>query len=123
VLNRRGELTAEELATIRGHAEAGGRLLESVMRLRGALPAVVHHHERWDGAGYPDRLKGEEIPLLARAISICDAFQAMVVDRPYRKAMSVDAALDQLRAGAGTQFDPHLVDVFVRTLDKESASG
>jgi diguanylate cyclase (GGDEF)-like protein len=122
VLNRRGELTAEELATVRGHAEAGGRLLESVMRLRGALPAVVHHHERWDGTGYPDNLKGEEIPLLARAISICDAFQAMVVDRPYRKAMSVDAALDQLRAGAGTQFDPHLVDVFVSALDKESAT-
>ena len=95
---------------IRRHPAVGQRLLESVMRLRSALPAVVHHHERWDGTGYPDGLKGEDIPLLARAIAICDAYQAMVVDRPYRKALSQDAAIEQLRTCAGTQFDPRLVE-------------
>ena len=122
VLNRRGELTAEEHEAIRRHPEVGKRLLESVLRLRAALPAVVHHHERWDGAGYPDGLAGEDIPLLARAIAICDAYQAMVVDRPYRRAMSQAAALEQLRECAGTQFDPHLVDVFVGSLEKSGAA-
>ncbi len=121
VLNRRGELTEEERAAIRRHPEVGKRLLESVMRLRRALPAVVHHHERWDGTGYPDGLRGEEIPLLARAIAICDAYQAMVVDRPYRKALTQDEAIEQLRACAGTQFDPHLVEVFVGALERQAA--
>lgn len=121
VLNRRGELTEEERAVIRRHPEVGKRLLESVMRLRNALPAVVHHHERWDGTGYPDGLKGEEIPLLARAVAICDAYQAMVVDRPYRAAMSQEVAVEQLRQGAGTQFDPHLVELFVDALQKQGA--
>ena len=123
VLNRRGDLTAEEREEIRGHPEAGRRLLESVMRLRGALPAVIHHHERWDGTGYPDGLKGEDTPLLARAIAICDAYQAMVVDRPYRRALSQDAAIEQLRACAGSQFDPQLVKVFVGAMEKEGAPG
>jgi diguanylate cyclase (GGDEF)-like protein len=122
VLNRRGELTAEEREGIRRHPEVGKRLLESVMRLRSALPAVVHHHERWDGGGYPDGLKGEDIPLLARAMAICDAYQAMVVDRPYREAMSHEAAIEELRAGAGGQFDPKLVDVFIRALAKDAAA-
>jgi len=122
VLNRRGELSPEERATIRRHPKVGKRLLESVMRLRGALPAVVHHHERWDGTGYPDGLKGEETPLLARAIALCDAYQAMVVDRPYRKAMSQAAAFAQLRAGAGTQFDPYLVEVFVGAMQRQGAA-
>ena len=122
VLNRRGDLTPEEHEAIKRHPEVGKRLLESVMRLRAALPAVVHHHERWDGAGYPDGLEGEEIPLLARAISICDAYQAMVVDRPYRKAMSQAEALEQLRACAGTQFDPHLVDVFIGSMETTSGA-
>ncbi len=122
VLNRRGELTLDEREVIRSHPAVGQRLLESVMRLRSALPAVVHHHERWDGTGYPDGLQGEDIPLLARAIAICDAYQAMVVDRPYRKAMSHDAAIEQLRTCSGTQFDPRLVGVFVEALEKDLAS-
>lgn len=123
VLNRRGDLTKEEREAIRRHPEVGRRLLESVMRLRGALPAVVHHHERWDGTGYPDGLKGETIPLVARAIAICDAYQAMVVDRPYRRAMSQAAAVEQLRECAGTQFDPHLVEVFIGALEREPTPG
>jgi diguanylate cyclase (GGDEF)-like protein len=122
VLNRRGDLTEAEHEAIRRHPEVGKRLLESVMRLRSALPAVIHHHERWDGMGYPDGLKGEDIPLLARAIAVCDAYQAMVVDRPYRKAMPQAAAVEQLRECAGTQFDPHLVDVFVRAMQEQPAA-
>ncbi len=122
VLNRRGDLTAKERETVERHPEVGRRLLESVMRLRSALPAVVHHHERWDGTGYPDGLKGEEIPLLARAIAICDAYQAMVVERPYRHAMSQAAAFEQLRTCAATQFDPELVGVFIGALEKDPAA-
>lgn len=122
VLNRRGDLTDEEREAIKRHPEVGKRLLESVMRLRSALPAVVHHHERWDGTGYPDGLAGEEIPLLARAIAICDAYQAMVVDRPYRRALSHGAAIGQLRECAGTQFDPELVEVFIEALARQPAA-
>jgi len=121
VLNRRGTLTAEERDEIRRHPEVGRRLLESVMSLGNAMPAVVHHHERWDGTGYPDGLKGEDIPLLARAMAICDAYQAMVADRPYRDAMSQEAAIGQLRACAGGQFDPELVEVFIGALKKDAA--
>jgi diguanylate cyclase (GGDEF)-like protein len=123
VLNRRGDLSDDEREAIKRHPEVGRRLLESVMRLRAALPAVVHHHERWDGTGYPDGLRGEEIPLLARAIAICDAYQAMVVDRPYRKAMSQAEALGQLKACAGTQFDPGLVDIFVGAVSAGTTTG
>ncbi len=122
VLNRRGDLTPEEREIVNHHPEVGKRLLESVMRLRSALPAVVHHHERWDGTGYPDGLKGEDIPLLARAIAICDSYQAMVVERPYRKAMSQAAAVEQLKECAGTQFDPELVEVFVGALASDPAA-
>jgi diguanylate cyclase (GGDEF)-like protein len=116
VLNRRGRLSEDELEAVRRHPEVGKRLLESTMRLNSLLPVVLHHHERWDGAGYPDGLAGEAIPFAARVIAICDAWQAMTTDRPYRSALSPDDALVELRAGAGTQFDPRLVEAFVASL-------
>ena len=118
VLNRRGELTAEEKVAIRNHPEVGKRLLESTIRLSALLPVVLHHHERWDGGGYPHGLKGTAIPLAARVIAICDSWQAMMSERPYRGALSSDEAVAELRAGAGAQFDPQIVDAFVASLER-----
>jgi len=118
LLNRRGELTAGEKSTIRRHPEIGMRLLESTMRLHALAPVILHHHERWDGEGYPDGLKGEAIPFAARVIAICDAWQAMVTDRPYRPALTRERAVAELRAGTGSQFDPQLVEAFVDGLQK-----
>ena len=116
VLNRRGALTDEEMRAVRQHPEVGKRLLESAMRLNALLPVVLHHHERWDGSGYPDGLRGEQIPFAARVISLCDAWQAMVTDRAYRPALGYDEAVAELRQGSGTQFDPDLVEVFIASL-------
>ena len=82
VLNRRGDLSEQDKLAIRSHPEVGKRLLESATRLSALAPIVLHHHERWDGAGYPDGLRGEQIPFEARVIAVCDAWQAMVSDRP-----------------------------------------
>ena len=118
VLNRRGELSDADKAAIRRHPEVGKRLLQSTMRLNALLPVVLHHHERWDGTGYPDGLKGDEIPFAARLIALCDAWQAMTTERPYRPARDYADAVAQLRAGAGSQFDPRLVDAFVASLQE-----
>ncbi len=123
VLNRRGVLSQEDQATIRRHPEIGKRLLESTMRLHALLPVVLHHHERWDGTGYPDGLAGEAIPFAARVIAICDAWQAMTRERPYRPALSRSAAIAELRGGAGTQFDPGLVEAFVESVETADALG
>jgi HD-GYP domain-containing protein (c-di-GMP phosphodiesterase class II) len=81
---------------------------------------VRHHHERYDGRGYPDRLAGEDIPLLGRLMAVADAFSAMTTDRPYRKGMGLAEAVDQLHKGSGTQFDPAMVDAFVKALHQRS---
>lgn len=121
VLNRTDGLGEIELEAIRRHPDVGRLLLESTMKLAHLLPVVGHHHERWDGEGYPKGLKGEEIPLAARVIAICDAYQAMVSDRPYRKALSRDEAVAELRANAGTQFDPDLIERFIAAACGETA--
>jgi HD-GYP domain-containing protein (c-di-GMP phosphodiesterase class II) len=113
VLCKPGPLTAEELAQIRTHPIAGARLIETVPDLRPALPYVLHHHERWDGAGYPHRLAGEEIPIEARLLGVADAFDAMTSVRAYRPALSVEQALVELQRCAGSQFDPEFAETFV----------
>jgi HD-GYP domain-containing protein (c-di-GMP phosphodiesterase class II) len=113
VLRKRGPLTDAELAEIRAHPTAGARLLEGVEGFQSALPYVRHHHERWDGTGYPDGLAGEEIPIEARLLGVADAFDAMTSDRSYRPALSVDQALAELQRCAGSQFDPELAEAFV----------
>ena len=118
VLNRRGDLSDQDKVAIRRHPEVGKRLLESATRLSALAPIVLHHHERWDGTGYPDGLAGERIPFEARVIALCDAWQAMVSDRPYRSALTPEAAVAELRAGAGKQFDPGLVKVFISGMEK-----
>ena len=116
VLNKRGPLTERELEEVKRHTVIGERILSPVDFLSDILPLVRHGHERWDGEGYPDHLVGERIPLAARIIGACDAFDAMTSDRPYREAMPPDRARRELKLGAGTQFDPQVVEALLEVL-------
>ncbi len=113
ILSKPGALTPEERTVIERHAEVGAQIIAPVPFLAGAVPIVRHDHERWDGDGYPDGLEGKRIPLGARIVFVVDAFHAMVSDRPYRKGMAEEEALAELRANAGTQFDPEVVGAFL----------
>lgn len=114
ILRKAGRLTEEEWATMRKHPEVGADVLRRIPSLRSCAPLVRSHHERYDGAGYPDGLVGDEIPLGARVISAADAFDAMVSGRPYREAIGRAAALAELQRCAGTQFDPRVVEAIIR---------
>jgi putative nucleotidyltransferase with HDIG domain len=116
VLNKPGPLTDAEFEEVKQHTVVGALMVERVARFGKVHHLVRWSHERWDGDGYPDRLAGAAIPLGARVICVCDAYDAMVSNRPYRSAMSVPAALAELRAGAGSQFDPAVVDALVLEL-------
>ena len=116
LLRKPGPLNEEETIAMRCHPELGARILEPVPRLRTVAPIVRASHERFDGLGYPDGLVGDAIPLESRIVAVCDAFDAMVSDRPYRRAMTRDAAIAELRACAGTQFDPRVVQAFLEEL-------
>jgi polar amino acid transport system substrate-binding protein len=109
VLRKPGPLTADEWNLMTCHVEWGAELLRHLPECDGIARIVRHHHERYDGLGYPDGLYGEQIPLASRIITVCDAYGAMVSDRPYRPALPRSAALGELRAGAGAQFDPDTV--------------
>jgi HD-GYP domain-containing protein (c-di-GMP phosphodiesterase class II) len=118
IINKPGPLTAEERTVMERHTIEGERLLHRVGGLLGEIGRVIRScHERWDGKGYPDGIAGEEIPLLARIVACCDAFNAMTSDRSYRKAMPQDEAVAELRRGRGTQFDPRVVDALIETLE------
>lgn len=114
VLCKPGKLTDEEFASIKLHPEIGHRILKGVVLLEHTLPGVLHHHERFDGRGYPHGLKGEDIPLQARIIGIADTFDAMSSSRSYRPAVSREKVLAEIARCAGTQFDPEVVQAFFR---------
>jgi diguanylate cyclase (GGDEF)-like protein len=114
VLHKEGELSPEEWALMRKHTLIGQRVLDAAPALGQVAELVRSTHERWDGTGYPDGRAGSAIPLGSRAILICDAYNAMLEGRPYRPAVSSEVAIEELRAGAGTQFDPELVEVFTK---------
>ena len=99
---------------MRTHPEIGRQLVEQIPFLRPAVPIVYHHHERWDGTGYPQRLKGEAIPVSARIFAVADAFDAMTFDRPYSRAISFEEARREIQRSAGTHFDPGVVESFSR---------
>jgi len=113
ILNKPGDLSEDELALMRRHAIAGWLILRESAESDAIAALVRSSHERWDGKGYPDGLAGEAIPLGARIITICDAFDAMTHERPYRSARSGAEALAELRQGAGVRYDPTLVAVFL----------
>jgi polar amino acid transport system substrate-binding protein len=113
VLLKPGRLTDVEVDVVRRHPGASGELAERA-ELRFLIEPLRHHHERWDGAGYPDGLSGEQIPIVARVLAIADAYDAMLADRPYRSALAEAHARRELDRNAGTQFDPNLVEAFLR---------
>jgi len=117
ILLKPKQLTREEYLAVQEHSDMGARIIESIPFLKDLVPIVRHHHERWDGGGYPDGLSGENIPRLARVLAVADAFDAMTSDRPYRRAMRVSAAHEELLRGAGTQFDPAAVEAFCACID------
>jgi len=113
ILLKPGPLTPAEWKIMRTHPEIGRQLVEQVPFLRGAVPIVYHHHERWDGTGYPLGLKGENIPLGARIFAVADAFDAMTFDRPYSRAIPLEDARREIQRSAGTHFDPRVVETFL----------
>lgn len=113
VLLKNGRLTDEEFGEIKKHPEWGWMVLRSIEGLKDASLVVLHHHERLDGRGYPGNLSGDDIPLGARIIAVADTYDAMTTTRPYRKAMPVERALEELDRCAGTQFDPEAVKAFL----------
>jgi putative two-component system response regulator len=123
ILLKPGALTPEEYEEIKQHPAIGAGIIGQMRFAREVAPIIRGHHERWDGRGYPDRLAKDAIPLGARIIAIVDAFDAMTTDRPYRRAFTVESAAHELEAGAGTQFDPQLVTMFVEMLRGGRLSG
>lgn len=113
ILRKPGRLTEEEFDVVKQHPQMGAMMVSSVAGLEETLPAVRHHHERWDGKGYPSGLCAEEIPPMARLLAVADAFSAMTTDRPYRQGMSRDRALSILREGSGIQWDPEYIAAFL----------
>ncbi|HEX2506128.1 MAG TPA: response regulator [Gaiellaceae bacterium] len=113
VLLKAESFDEDELELMRAHPAIGDRLLEPLPMLQSVRPVVLHHHERWDGAGYPAGLAGEDIPLVARIVSVADAVEAMWADRPYRGSLTVADIIRELEAGAGSQWDPHLTETML----------
>jgi putative nucleotidyltransferase with HDIG domain len=120
ILNKPGPLDSAELRLIRQHTIFGEQILAPVPMLSGVRKIVRHDHERWDGDGYPDGLTAEEIPLSSRIVFVVDAYNAMISDRPYREAMPSERAVEELRGNAGSQFDPRIVNAFLRVLEGRS---
>jgi response regulator RpfG family c-di-GMP phosphodiesterase len=119
ILKKPGKLSPEEIEIIKKHPSIGNKIIAPVTFLSPIAPMVLYHQEWYNGQGYPEGLAGEEIPLGARIVSVIDAYDAMTSDRPYRKALSNDIAISELRKGAGTQFDPDIVDIFIDILRDE----
>lgn len=113
ILGKPGRLTDQELFIIKKHPEIGGHIVEDVEFLKPTVTSILHHHERFDGKGYPDGLAGEAIPLTARIISVTETYDFLTSDLSYRKAFSKDQAFEELRRVSGTQFDPEIVNTFM----------
>jgi putative nucleotidyltransferase with HDIG domain len=121
ILLKPGALTPEERHIMQDHPTIGANILASYSAFQGSIDIVKHHHERWDGRGYPNGLKGEEIPIGSRIITVVDSFDSMTADRPYRRGMTVDDAVSRLKDGMGTQFDPRVSATFIQLLIEQGA--
>jgi len=119
ILLKKLKLTRKEFEEIKKHPQIGADIIRPVQFLHNLIPFIFYHHERWDGKGYPNGIKGEEIPIGARIIAIADVYQALTSDRPYRKAYSKKAAIKIIKDSSGMQFDPRIVDIFLKILQEE----
>ena len=119
VLMKRGELTGREYAIVKTHPLKGATILSKFKPLKPIVPIILSHHENYDGTGYPKGLKSEEIPLAARILAVVGAFEAMITKKPYRKALSMKAAIKEVRKNAGIQFDPLIVDIFCEAIERK----
>jgi len=118
ILSKNGPLAEKEKEIIRTHPWTAAEILREIHALRGAIPAILYHHERFDGKGYPLGLKGDEIPLSARIVAIADVYQALVSDRPYRKAFSKEKAIEIVKKETGEHFDPRITKIFLKVINK-----
>lgn len=116
ILKKPGALTLAEWEEMKCHSECGYQIAQAIPELASIADLILSHHERWDGNGYPHGLKGEEIPLPCRILAVIDAYDAMINDRVYRKAMTEEEAILEIVRNAGTQFDPEIIDVFIITI-------
>ena len=121
ILSKRGPLTPDEWQIMRRHPQIGRQVLSGIAFLAPSLDAVLSHHERWDGTGYPNGLRGDAIPLAGQIVAVADAFDAMTADRPYRKGLSPEAGLAELVRHRGTQFSPQIVDAFLECRQAQTA--
>jgi HD-GYP domain-containing protein (c-di-GMP phosphodiesterase class II) len=119
ILLKKGKLNKSEFEEIKKHPQIGADIIRPIRFLHGIIPFIFYHHERWDGKGYPSGIKGDDIPVGARIIAIADVYQALCSDRPYHKAFSREEAIEIIKSGAGTQFDPRIVNVFLKVMKKE----
>jgi HD-GYP domain-containing protein (c-di-GMP phosphodiesterase class II) len=120
ILNKPGKLTKEEFDTIKTHPQIGYNILKDIKNLENILPIVHYHHERYDGNGYPDGKKPEELSLDVFIVQLADSIDAMSTDRPYRKALHPDIVLDEVRKCSGSQFHPKVVEAYFKMLDKQN---
>ncbi len=118
ILTKTTKLTPEEFDVIKKHPVKGAQILRPLQVLRPAIPIIMYHHEKYNGTGYPSRLKGKKIPLCARIMSVADAFEAMVYGRPYRQRMDIASAIKELKKQGGIQFDPKVVEAFLKVIKK-----
>jgi putative nucleotidyltransferase with HDIG domain len=121
ILEKVDPLTEEEWKLIKMHPVKGAAILDHIEQLRKVIPMIRYHHERIDGKGYPDGLKGHDIPLLARILCVADSFDAMTADRPYKRALAKEDAIVHIKDKTGTQFDPGVVETFLKVIDSETA--
>ena len=121
ILQKPGPLEDDEYARVKKHPEDGKKMVEPIPYLEEAIPTILYHHERFDGSGYPEKLQGEQIPLSGRIIAVADVFDALTNDRPYRDRLPVERAIQQIKEGRGSKFDPSVVDVFLRVISTHKA--
>lgn len=120
ILNKTGKLEDGEYRVMKDHVNSSIEMIRHLPEMDYLIPAVLGHHERWDGKGYPRGIAGEEIPVSARCLAIADVFDAMTTDRPYRRGLPLEYALEEIRKGAGTQFDPSLAKTFIQLIRSRS---
>jgi len=122
ILKKPDKLTKIEWYEMKKHPETGYRIAQKIPEFRNISECILAHHERWDGEGYPKGLKGKEIPIMSRILAVVDAYDAMTQERPYREALSAEEAEVELKINAGTQFDPEVVDVFLKYLEEKAGN-